>query len=198
MTAPLESTVIPAQRFEKIIIFQPNGEMLDMGTLSAYPDRLEFDGKRVQATFPNVRGAAFEVARWNPGDLQAIPRVRVTHGTGDDLSTSYMMVSTIGLPKRVREVNRRFSEALRDIYGETHLSGTDQQLMTNIDDNVREAKLRGARRYIWVGLALALGGAVVTVITYANATGGGTYVIAWGAIVGGVLMLIAGLLNSRN
>ena len=46
---------------------------------------------------------------------------------------------------------------------------------------------------IVIGLILCIGGILVTVLTYSAASGGGHYVIAWGAILFGAYRLIVGL-----
>lgn len=43
------------------------------------------------------------------------------------------------------------------------------------------------------GTLWAIGGTVVTAVTYSAASGGGVYVIAWGAIVFGIIDFFIGL-----
>jgi hypothetical protein len=43
------------------------------------------------------------------------------------------------------------------------------------------------------GALWTIGGIVVTVITYNAASGGGSYVVAWGAILFGFIQLIQGI-----
>lgn len=56
-----------------------------------------------------------------------------------------------------------------------------------------EAASQRARRNMIVGGAWCAGGTAVTIITYAAASGGGTYVVAWGAIVFGGWRFLKGL-----
>ena len=57
------------------------------------------------------------------------------------------------------------------------------------DDRVAAA----ARRNMLVGGLWCGGGIAVTAITYLNASGGGTYVVAWGAIIFGGFQFLKGL-----
>jgi hypothetical protein len=49
-----------------------------------------------------------------------------------------------------------------------------------------------ARQMVY-GIFWAVGGTAVTIWTYATATGGGSYVVAWGAIVFGIIAFFRGL-----
>lgn len=57
-----------------------------------------------------------------------------------------------------------------------------------------------AGRNIVVGGLWCVGGIVVTALTYSASSGGGRYVVAWGAILFGGIQLIRGLiqLGSRS
>jgi hypothetical protein len=173
--------------FEKVAVLGAEGKVLDSGTMTAYEDRLELDGKKTKVIFPDVRGVEAE-----------LPKIRVTHGKGSGLSVSYIMKITAGFPKKVREANRVFYQALHGIYGGMALSEAEQQHMARAEDEVREAKLRRARRSIWIGALLAIGGLLLTVITYSSADAGDSYLIAWGPVVAGVATMIGGLWESRK
>ena len=53
-----------------------------------------------------------------------------------------------------------------------------------------------ASKDIIVGLLWCIGGIVVTVVTYNNASPGGTYIIAWGAIIFGGIQFLKGLFHT--
>ena len=55
---------------------------------------------------------------------------------------------------------------------------------------MRRAK---GKKHLLVGSLWCIGGAVVTVATFSAASNGGTYVVAWGAILFGAIEAIAGL-----
>lgn len=61
-----------------------------------------------------------------------------------------------------------------------------------------EAMRYVAKRDIKHGAMWCVGGTIVTAATYAAAYGGGTYIIAWGAIGFGALQFLRGLLRLRN
>ena len=57
----------------------------------------------------------------------------------------------------------------------------------NYKDAAQEMMMKGA---LW-----CIGGIVVTFGTYSLASGGGTYIIAWGAIVFGAVKFVRGLIG---
>ena len=63
---------------------------------------------------------------------------------------------------------------------------------STIDGHIELARRIG-RKHLLAGAAWCLGGAAVTWATMANAKSGGTYVVAWGAIIAGGIELIYGL-----
>ena len=65
-------------------------------------------------------------------------------------------------------------------------------VIRQVADARREAGLRNAK----VGAAWCIGGGLVTAITFASASGGGTYVVAWGAILFGAVQGFRGLAAS--
>ena len=56
-----------------------------------------------------------------------------------------------------------------------------------------EAKRKAGVKNMLVGAAWCIGGTVITAVTYSTAKGGGTYVVAWGAIVFGAIQFLKGL-----
>ena len=59
----------------------------------------------------------------------------------------------------------------------------------------------GARSQMMVGLCWCIGGIIVTVISYTTAAGGpggGSYIVAWGAILFGGIRFLKGLAGSRD
>jgi hypothetical protein len=185
-----ESTESPpvARTFDKVmLVVAPGAPPLNYGTLRAWPDRLELEGKQAKTTITAVRGVAFEDGF-----------ARVTHGAGDAVSTTYLAKSVVGRPKTQKEVRRQFVEDLQSVCGETALSGSERDQVELFDAAVRDAKLRGARRSVRIGAALLLAGLLLTGITYAAASGGGTYVLAWGPVLAGLVMVITGLVNQAK
>lgn len=52
-------------------------------------------------------------------------------------------------------------------------------------------KKQGSRNMLY-GMLWAVGGTIVTVATFSAASGGGTYIVTYGAIIGGVIQFIVG------
>jgi hypothetical protein len=66
---------------------------------------------------------------------------------------------------------------------------------SSMEDPRRAAAVAAAaRRNMWVGGAWCAGGIAVTAYTYSAASGGGIYVVAWGAIVFGGWQFVKGLI----
>lgn len=51
----------------------------------------------------------------------------------------------------------------------------------------------GGRANALIGALFFFGGIIVTIVTYTAAEGGGTYVVAWGAIIFGAIQMFRGL-----
>jgi len=66
-----------------------------------------------------------------------------------------------------------------------------RQVETKVDENL---KAQGHKNMIF-GALWFLGGTIVTVVTLQAASGGGRYVVAWGAIVFGGIQFIRGLIQ---
>jgi hypothetical protein len=184
--------------FDKVALLRLDGTSLDMGTLAMFPDHLEFEGKRNKLRFSNIRGVTAEEYRVS-GGFQKMPRIRIMHGMGDALSITFVARMAMGLPKKVREANGELYEALQGAYGETHLTGPEQERIARVDEGAREAKVVRARRYMWIGAALAVIGALITVITIAAAaSGGGIYIVAYGPLLAGLGLFLTGLVDYRR
>lgn len=75
-------------------------------------------------------------------------------------------------------------------YSQHGFSTASEELEEPVADNSDAAK------DIIVGLLWCIGGIVVTMVTYNNASNGGTYVIAWGAILFGGIQFLKGLFHA--
>jgi hypothetical protein len=63
---------------------------------------------------------------------------------------------------------------------------------------VQQAHRDRNQRNMTYGALWCIGGTVVTGLTYAAASGGGTYVVAWGAIIFGGIQFLSGLFGSMR
>ena len=68
-------------------------------------------------------------------------------------------------------------------------------MIGNLNAARLEQKKSRAKKNIGLGAAWFFGGALITAATYSAATGGGTYVVTWGAIVIGAVQMLAGLVQ---
>ena len=87
-------------------------------------------------------------------------------------TTARITLTNAGMPER---------QAADIVHGLTTRIAEEKRKQANKDI------LRGA---LWCG-----GGLIVTMVTYSMASGGGSYVVAWGAIIFGAIQLIRGLVN---
>lgn len=71
-------------------------------------------------------------------------------------------------------------------------------VVSNLEQQIKEAKKEGANEDIMYGALWCVGGLIVTAVTYSAASGGGTYVVAWGAILFGAIQFIKGLVNNYS
>lgn len=73
-----------------------------------------------------------------------------------------------------------------------------QLLVDKVDGEIANAKGSRAKKDMLYGALWCIGGTAVTVLTYSAASGGGHYVIAWGAIVFGAIQFFKGLANLNS
>ena len=70
------------------------------------------------------------------------------------------------------------------------------KVVTLLQDEVRKRKRSTAKGYISTGAVISVIGIVITAVSYSSASGGGRYVVAWGAIVFGIILMIRGFIGS--
>lgn len=68
-------------------------------------------------------------------------------------------------------------------------------IIAHIRNEVKKIKKESGTKNMIYGALWLVGGTVVTVVTYSAASGGGTYFVAWGAIVFGGIQFVRGLIN---
>jgi len=69
-------------------------------------------------------------------------------------------------------------------------------VVRNLQRARTSAKRSSGRKNMLFGALWCIGGIVVTAATYSAASGGGTYVIAWGAIAAGAVQFFLGVSQS--
>jgi len=71
--------------------------------------------------------------------------------------------------------------------------GLDSASASIVVKNLSAARSRVATKNMLYGALWCIGGIIVTAITFSAASGGGRYVIAWGAILFGGIQFLRGL-----
>jgi hypothetical protein len=75
-------------------------------------------------------------------------------------------------------------------------SATAAAIVAKVDafmNVMRVAYRQAGMKNVGIGMLWCVGGIVVTAITYSMASGGGTFVVAWGAVVIGIIQALRGL-----
>ena len=202
MTATHQTDRAPVpggQVFEKVLLFPgQNG----VGTVTARPGQLEFDSPQVHVTVADVREITFVLDKVQADALQRTPRVRVTYGTGSDLSTIYLAKLHVGLPGKLKAANEQLAAGLAAACGTTALSPADRAQVERATALVQtqdfDVQQRAGRMRMIISAVVFTIGALVTLVSYSAAAAGGTYVVAWGAMVVGALFFVAGYLQYRS
>lgn len=68
-----------------------------------------------------------------------------------------------------------------------------EAVVSNLAEMRNEQKKKHGQKNMGIGALWAIGGTAVTAATYSAASGGGTYVVTWGAIIFGVIQFFQGL-----
>lgn len=66
-------------------------------------------------------------------------------------------------------------------------------IISNLQAQISAVKKERANKDMIFGALWCIGGIIVTAVTYQAASGGGTYVVAWGAIIFGAVQFIKGV-----
>lgn len=69
-------------------------------------------------------------------------------------------------------------------------------IVDNLGVHIGDAKKKRAQKDMLYGALWCIGGIVVTAVTYSSASGGGRYVVAWGAIIFGAVQFFRGVSNA--
>lgn len=182
------------RKFEKVLFFagpvvnQFTDQPTDRGTVTMYPDRIEFDGKKMKASLKNVRSVDSEKGR-----------LKVTYGEGTNLETSFFAdgFRTPAGKRRMAELQN----AAQSMYGTRPPTEEERKALTAHDEVLKQARVKTARRNMWIGAALAIGGLLLTIITYSAASSsssGGRYIVAYGPAIFGAILFVGGLIDYKK
>jgi len=76
--------------------------------------------------------------------------------------------------------------------------GSAATIVTSLSRMRKKAIREAGRKKMLYGALWCIGGIIVTVITYSAASGGGRYIVAWGAIIFGAIQFFRGLVQSSG
>ncbi len=79
------------------------------------------------------------------------------------------------------------------VFEDTRMEDANRPSQAEIAEAIAERNRHVAQRNMIVGGLWCGGGIAVTVVTYTAASGGGTYVVAWGAIIFGAVQFFRGM-----
>ena len=77
---------------------------------------------------------------------------------------------------------------------ETGLRAEDADVViANLQNQYKQEKREAGNKNMLYGALWCVGGLLVTILTYSAASDGGTYVVAWGAVIFGAIQFLKGL-----
>lgn len=77
---------------------------------------------------------------------------------------------------------------------ETGLRAEDADVViANLQNQYKQEKREAGNKNMLYGALWCVGGLLVTILTYSAASDGGTYVVAWGAVIFGAIQFFKGL-----
>ena len=66
-------------------------------------------------------------------------------------------------------------------------------VIANLQNQYKQEKREASNKNMLYGALWCVGGLLVTILTYSAASDGGTYVVAWGAVIFGAIQFFKGL-----
>jgi len=148
--------------------------------------RLSGDEIRGQALHLKKEGASREEV------LQHLRAAGVENEVAVDLTSELFPASSHA--NRRRRLTRKGTP--RDL--ESHREAAE---MRRLERTYQEAVLAAGRRNMMIGGAICVVGLLVTIATFAaaaNSSGGGKFIIAWGAVVFGAIQFFRGLSQAQQ
>jgi hypothetical protein len=182
----------PVHRFENVcLVKNEQTGRGPTGVLIARRDSLEFQSKKGTLHMSKIRGVNFSSS--------AMSGVRLTIEYGGDgtpiQSANFTDLSKGKFSRRgVKTATQELAQKLNQVLSIREMSGQDRAVL---DDAKRK---RGAWQMVIGGL-LAVAGTIITIVTYSDASSdaeGGTYIVAWGPIIFGLILFFQGLIQNRS
>jgi hypothetical protein len=167
----------------------PSRWAVNKGTLEVLTDGLKFEGKRPLSIREPVSVGRVHTGAW-ANDL-----IRVDFAEGDRIASIYFVVAKRG--KEAREATDRLQAMVSSMASEGQAEAQTSSGRTQAIEQHRQALAEQARTtaagrtwLLVLGAVLLVGGLVVTIVSFAAAEPGGTYVFAYGAVIVGLLLII--------
>jgi len=163
---------------------------IDRGRLILRGDSLEFQGKRGTVVLSGIRALSMTRGLANV--------VKVEYGDANGISVGFF---THDKRLGAKKLNQELLAAMQGQGVERELSPQEAEQLQSHRQRETETGAKRARTRMVVGSLLLAAGAIATVVTYAIASGnssGGTYILAYGPILVGLLLLIQGIAEWRG
>jgi hypothetical protein len=181
-----------AHRFENVcLVKNEQTGRGPVGVLIARGDSLEFQSKKGMLLMPTIRGVNFSNS--------AMSGVRLTIEYGGDgtpiQSANFADFSKGKFSRRgVKTATQELAQKLNQALNIREMSGQDRAVLD-------QAKRKRGAWQMAIGALLAVAGTIITIATYSDASSdseGGTYIVAWGPIVFGIILFIQGVVQNRS
>jgi hypothetical protein len=159
--------------------------------LIAHGNSLEFQSKKGTLHMPNVRSVDYT------GSAMSGVNVTVAYGgDGMPIQSAKLMDVSQGKFRRsaVKNATQELARNLQNVLQITAMSGQDRAVL-------HQAKAKKGVKLMVIGGLLALAGIIITAVTYSDASSdaeGGTYIVAYGPIIFGIILFIQGFIQSRQ
>jgi hypothetical protein len=180
-----------AHRFENVRLIKGSTGMGATGVLVAHGDSLEFQSKKGTLHMPNVRTVNYR------GSAMDVVKVTVEYG-GDGMPTQaaeFMDLSKGKMSRKaVKVASEELARKLNEVLNIKEMSSQDRVVL-------EETKRRRGMWQMVIGGLLALAGTIISLVTYSDASSdaeGGTYIVAYGPVIFGIILFIQGLVQSRK
>lgn len=119
-----------------------------------------------------------------------------TASTESEPTEAELVAAVYELAERLVSEGGTPQEVMAGLQGEGVTEEVAEIVTTNVFIALKEAEdaaMDAAESEVSTGMFWCIGGAIVTGLTYAMAANGGTYVIAWGAILFGGIQMLQGI-----
>jgi hypothetical protein len=176
------------ERFEKVNLFRSKNDNGVRGALVADGDSLRFESKKGTLLMPKVRGLSY-----------AGGRLHVEYGEAGSYGEAHFVDASQGLFK-AKGATQELEAKIRNVLSLTPMTAEDQAGLEAARGVRKQASGKQGRTQMVIGGVLVLVGLIITAVTYSGASSsssGGTYIVAYGPVIFGLILFFQGLVASR-